>query len=144
MSYSNNTYSKLQRTQQCIVVVYTGIDLLGVDPHTTYSNPVVNTLDVSEFPTAEHIAQVHVNTLDTLPLNLLDPSVAIGFYFENRKDFDSFSVLISDRNKRNREVDRAVLFDVKHAPPTCPDSSMLMFGGGGGGGGAAGGGGAGE
>ena len=34
------------------------VDLLGLDPHTTFSNPTVNVLDVCEFPTPEHVSQV--------------------------------------------------------------------------------------
>lgn len=37
------------------------VDLLGLDPHTTFPNPTVNVLDVCEFPTPEHVSQVSEN-----------------------------------------------------------------------------------
>lgn len=65
-----------------------------------------------------------MSEFDILPLNQLDPSVSIGFYFENREDFESFTHQIKERNRRNRELDKAILFDVQHAPPTCGASMM--------------------
>mmetsp|Transcript_35472 Transcript_35472/g.76485 ORF Transcript_35472/g.76485 Transcript_35472/m.76485 type:complete len:282 (+) Transcript_35472:205-1050(+) len=43
-----------------------------------------------DFPSAEYVQQVHVPEFVSLELRRLDPSLALGFYFPDRPQFDAF------------------------------------------------------
>ena len=67
-----------------------------MDPHTVQSAPrkrdniETGELEKSEAPidlTDEYIASVHTAYPEIFNLNRMDPSIALGFYCRNRKDF---------------------------------------------------------
>lgn len=62
--------------------------------------------------------QVHVTDFDTLDFARLDPSVALGFYFRDRGDFQHFCDEAKAKAARKRAAGIAPLFDVEYAPPS--------------------------
>merc|ERR1712232_428699 len=68
----------------------------GLDPHTVQSAPrkrdtkgtdEVEKSEASIDLTDEYIASVHTAYPEIFNLNRIDPSIALGFYCRNRKDF---------------------------------------------------------
>mmetsp|Transcript_49843 Transcript_49843/g.57534 ORF Transcript_49843/g.57534 Transcript_49843/m.57534 type:complete len:455 (-) Transcript_49843:128-1492(-) len=73
-----------------------GSKILGLDPHTLQSAPklrnVQGTTENDEREqcidlTDEYISSVHTAYPEVMDLNRIDPSIALGFYCRNRKDF---------------------------------------------------------
>ncbi|KAE9617915.1 putative peptidase C54 [Lupinus albus] len=77
---------------------------LYLDPHDVH--PVVNIIgDNQETNTSSY----HSNVIKLMPLNSIDPSLAIGFYCRDKDDFDDFC---SRASKLVEESDGAPLFTV--------------------------------
>ena len=74
-----------------------GSKILGLDPHTVQSAPnmkekvqgtkIDNEKEQCIDLTDEYLASVHTTYPELLDLNRMDPSIALGFYCRNRKDF---------------------------------------------------------
>jgi len=81
-----------------------GSKVLGLDPHTVQSAPgrrentgtERNKLSIDL--TNEYLASVHTPYPDILDLNRMDPSIALGFYCRNRKDFFDLQKALTDPN----------------------------------------------
>ena len=75
---------------------------LGLDPHTVQLAPSrrentdaeKNKLQIDL--TDEYLASVHTPYPDILDLNRMDPSIALGFYCRNRKEFLDLQKALSD------------------------------------------------
>lgn len=70
-----------------------------------------------KFPPEPLVDQLHVSRFVTLPVSQLDPSLALGFCFLNRNDFDSFVSMVRFRVAQRIQRGQEVLFQVEHAPP---------------------------
>eukprot|EP01035_Chromulina_nebulosa_P018900 gene18900-24700_t len=98
--------------------------LLGHDPHTVYGNPIISMDSGSNFPTEDHINQVHVNYLQKLDITRLDPSLAIGFYFHNSTEYSEFYDEIIEYNKQlSNNSERLPLFHVSETAPSYMSNS---------------------
>lgn len=93
-------------------VGYRGDTLLGMDPHTVYKNPPLT----PPFPSMEHIEQIHRNDLHELSFNLLDPSLALAFYFHDRYEFKAFCDETKFHNEQSLKTGKMSLYNVQHAP----------------------------
>ena len=93
-------------------VGYRDNTLLGMDPHTVYKNPPLS----SPFPSMEHIEQVHRSDLHELSFNLLDPSLALAFYFHDRYEFNAFCDETKFHNEQCLKTGNISLYNVQHAP----------------------------
>lgn len=91
---------------------YRGDYLLGLDPHTTYSNPSLR----DPFPSDDHMAQMHQSSLQEMSFNQLDPSLAIAFYFRNRTAFNSFCEDTRAANESKSLSGVSPIFSVQYAP----------------------------
>ncbi len=60
---------------------------------------------------------MHVPKFDTLSLRLLDPNVAIAFYFRTREEFDDFCNQTRIANQAKREADTPFLYNVEASAP---------------------------
>ncbi|KAI5557877.1 hypothetical protein BDE02_17G000500 [Populus trichocarpa] len=78
-----------------------------LDPHEV--QPVVN---VSRDDVEANTSSYHCNVVRHIPLDLIDPSLAIGFYCRDKDDFDDFCTLAS---KLTDESNGAPLFTVAHS-----------------------------
>jgi len=88
--------------------------LLGLDPHTIHTNPSLG----EPFPSNEYMSQVHVTEFQCLDLTMLDPSVALAYYFRNRAEFEAFceSTRVSVESKK--QAGRRSLFSLQQARPS--------------------------
>lgn len=93
---------------------------LGLDPHTTYSNPI-RPVNNDPFPTLEHFNQVHVSAFEELDVAQLDPSLALGFYFRSREEFSSFCDQMKATAREKAAVGKNPLFVIEFAPPSYDD-----------------------
>lgn len=115
--------------------------LLGLDPHTTYSAAVTRdpfpattesathhdtfTHDTNsatqqqivKFPSDALVEQLHVSRFVTLPVSQLDPSLAIGFLFATREEFDKFVSQVRHRVTERLQRGLSVLFQIEYKPP---------------------------
>ena len=90
--------------------------LLGLDPHTVYGSAVV-TPDV--FPEESLLQQLHSeNNLTEMSINKLDPSLAIGFYFRDRQEFDAFCESVACGGRSPKGEESAPLFNMQHVRAT--------------------------
>lgn len=91
-------------------VGYRGDTLLGMDPHTVFHNPSLNV----PFPSTEHLNQIHRSDLYELDFSLLDPSLALAFYFSDRYEFKAFC----DETKFHQEqkTGELMMYNVQYAP----------------------------
>ena len=95
-------------------VGYRGNTLLGLDPHTVYKNPSLS----PPFPSKDHISQIHRQDLHELNFDLLDPSLALAFYFRDRYEFKAFCDETIFMNEQKAKDGQLSLYQVKHAPAT--------------------------
>mmetsp|Transcript_3200 Transcript_3200/g.3473 ORF Transcript_3200/g.3473 Transcript_3200/m.3473 type:complete len:553 (-) Transcript_3200:211-1869(-) len=103
--------------------------LYGLDPHTVYSNPSGDVIfDQSTFPTDDYIHQIHVKDFVTLDFKQLDPSLAIGFYFQNRQEFNDFCLSTRAHNDRLRQMKLSPLYSVEHTAPAYLFDEEIMNG----------------
>ncbi|CAE7578876.1 unnamed protein product, partial [Symbiodinium microadriaticum] len=102
-----------------------GDSLLGLDPHTVYSNPSLR----DPFPSDEHMGQMH-QELDELVFSQLDPSLALGFYFRNREEFLAFCNDITASNEQKVAAGITPLFSIQYSPPDTEFLKGDMFSGG--------------
>mmetsp|Transcript_6093 Transcript_6093/g.9961 ORF Transcript_6093/g.9961 Transcript_6093/m.9961 type:complete len:582 (+) Transcript_6093:144-1889(+) len=93
-------------------VGYRGDVLLGMDPHTVYKTPSL----ADPFPSAEHLEQIHRNDLHELNFNLLDPSLALAFYFHDRYEFKAFCDETKFQNEQGLKTGRIALYNVQYSP----------------------------
>jgi hypothetical protein len=93
-------------------VGYRGNTLLGMDPHTVYKNPPLT----APFPSAEHLEQMHRSDLHELSFHLLDPSLALAFYFHDRYEFNAFCDEAKFHNAQSLKTGKLSLYNVQHAP----------------------------
>lgn len=124
--------------------------LLGLDPHTVFKNPAkpsssgnpltrdstavvhINydgnsnqSSDTSgDFVTDEYINQIHVKDFVSLDISQLDPSLAIGFYFSDREDFEQFYEEVKLANELKIVAGRTPLFTVGNSPPSFLDEDL--------------------
>lgn len=70
------------------------------------------------FLSSEYISQVHVPSFVPLNFSQLDPSLTIGFYFENRVQFERFCDETRKSVERKLSIGRTPLFSVQHSPPS--------------------------
>ncbi|OYX26129.1 MAG: hypothetical protein B7Z06_06210 [Flavobacteriales bacterium 32-35-8] len=78
------------------------------------NNPTIT----DTFPTAEYLHQVHVSEFVTLDIHRLDPSLAIGFYFPNRAEFDAFCEETKLSAARKLKEGKHPLYTVQDLAPT--------------------------
>jgi len=90
------------------------LDLYGLDPHVTYTNPGLG----EPFPSDEHLQQIHTNVYEVLPIHKLDPSVVISFYFRDRIEFNEF---YNDYKKRQSKD--AALYTIEQFVPSYASDS---------------------
>jgi cysteine protease ATG4 len=96
-----------------------GSKILGLDPHTVQSAPKVkeevqgttndNKKELCIDLTDEYLASVHTAYPELLDLNRMDPSIALGFYCRNRKDFIDLEDALT-RTNPNSSVPKLVSF----------------------------------
>lgn len=102
--------------------------LLGLDPHVVHYAMSV----AQPFPSPELFQEVHVEDLEEMRIEDLDPSMTIAYYFKDEEDFAAFCAHYHQRSGGNRphsvdsvggsggerEVVRQPLFSVEHSPPS--------------------------
>lgn len=93
-------------------VGYRGNVLLGMDPHTVFKTP--NLTD--PFPSAEYLDQIHRSDLHELNFSLLDPSLALAFYFRDRYEFKAFCDETKFQNEQGLKTGRIALYNVQYSP----------------------------
>ena len=76
------------------------------------------TPSAESFPSAEYLHQVHVSEFVTLDIHRLDPSLAIGFYFPNRAEFDAFCEDTKLSVARKLREGKYPLYTVQDLAPT--------------------------
>lgn len=92
--------------------------LYGHDPHTVFPNPSeAEVFDSSLFPSDDFIRQVHVKDFVSLDFKSLDPSLAVGFYFQNRAEFNDFCNETRSRNDAKRASKQTPLYQVEMMKP---------------------------
>lgn len=89
--------------------------LFGHDPHTVYSNPTENG---NIFPSTEYVNQIHTKGMVTLGIDSLDPSLAIGFYFSSRSEFEIFCTTTRQRIMKMQQSGKTILYQIEHSPPS--------------------------
>jgi hypothetical protein len=75
------------------------------------------------FPSAEFLAQVHVKELVPLDLARLDPSLALGFYFPTRCEFEAFCEETRAAALSKQRAGRTPLYAVQPRAPSYMYSS---------------------
>lgn len=105
-----------------------GDELLGLDPHTTFATPDIHVTAATAitnssgatniFPNAEYLSQIHVNEFVRLPFSQLDPSLAIGFYFQDRPAFERFCDETRVAAATKLAAGKTPLYAVQHSPPS--------------------------
>eukprot|EP01041_Mallomonas_annulata_P003455 gene3455-6876_t len=88
--------------------------LLGLDPHAVYTNPSL----AAPFPATEYMSQVHVNEFQCLDLTMLDPSIALAFYFRCRAEFEAFCDNTRVSVEQKKQAGRRSLFNVQQCKPS--------------------------
>jgi len=96
--------------------------LYGLDPHTIQMAPqrrhVPNTLGKMKLVVAltdDYLRSVHTTNTEAMPLERVDPSLALGFYCKNRGDFDALCQSLVAWNKLHSKVPE--LFTMADATP---------------------------
>lgn len=84
--------------------------------------------DASTFPTAEYLSQVHVSEFVTLDMSRLDSSLAIGFYFPARAEFEKFCEETKIYSARKLKEGKYPLFSVQNAAPAFMYSDTQEYG----------------
>ena len=84
-----------------------GSKIFGLDPHTVQTAPrkrsaIVNgepslSVDLSD----DYLQSVHTTYPEALPLSKMDPSIALGFYCKDRKDFQALLSGLSQSSKEH-------------------------------------------
>mmetsp|Transcript_10432 Transcript_10432/g.13520 ORF Transcript_10432/g.13520 Transcript_10432/m.13520 type:complete len:407 (-) Transcript_10432:283-1503(-) len=96
-------------------VGYDDNSFLGLDPHTVQPSP-----DPNEFPSTSYLLSVHRERPQVMPIDCLDPSLALGFYCRDRNDFLD---LCQNLASINDDGDCAVLpISIAHAPSSSYDN----------------------
>ena len=96
--------------------------LYGHDPHTVFANPSeAEVFDSSLFPSDDFIRQVHVKDFVTLDFKSLDPSLAVGFYFQNRSEFNDFCNETRARNDAKKATKQTPLYQIEMMKPAYLD-----------------------
>lgn len=90
------------------------------------------TATAAAFPTAEYLSQVHVPEFVTLDFSRLDPSMAVGFYFPDRAEFERFCEENRVLTARKVKEGKTPLFTVQNAAPAYMYSDAQEYGGSGG------------
>jgi len=65
--------------------------LFGMDPHTTQSTPS----SAEHISSKAHIESMHCAKLQSMRVQRLDPSLALGFYFHDQEDFNDWCLSVS-------------------------------------------------
>lgn len=158
-SDSDSIKSKQQSRFNCFDVqspeVCDSYTMLGLDPHTTFANPVLKTIrgtprqsvqvkdetleakkeskteligdcDINCF-NLEYFNQIHVPSFEKLEISRLDPSLALSFYFRTRKDFVKWFQKTKRRNhvKQNKD-NNTPLFHVDYFTPDYMRDDALL------------------
>jgi hypothetical protein len=94
--------------------------------------------DPEAFPSAEYLAQVHVQEFVHLEISRLDPSLALGFYFATQGEFDAFCEQTRAACARKLKAGGTPLYSVQSTAPAFMYAAEEEFAGSGKGGGAGG------
>lgn len=92
----------------------------GLDPHTCY--PSLQPSDDSngadiDFPPLSYINQLHVDRFEEIDVRALDPSLALGFYFRTRQEFEEFCSVTQSECEWKRSQGITPLYSIEHSPP---------------------------
>jgi cysteine protease ATG4 len=117
------------------LVGYTGDDIIYLDPHNTQryidfdnvsderlsppeqtSNPQTSIPEQSSQPTADSCdSTYHCSCPEKMPLDRLDPSLALCFYFSSEKEFDDWCDLSQERLVK---TEQAPMFEITKSRPS--------------------------
>lgn len=97
-----------------------GSKILGLDPHTIQPAPKRNGLQNVQL-SDNYLESVHTAFPDVYQLNRMDPSLAIGFYCQDKKDFES---LEDSMNELKRATTSPDLFTFAQKAPNYSSSAM--------------------
>ena len=106
-------------------VGYRGDTLLGLDPHVTLPNPSLQ----HPFPSEEYMCQIHRPEFSELPLHILDPSLAVAFYFRSRVEYMEFVEEVSNRQEAKRLAKQPPIFSIAYSRAATENITMDWEGG---------------
>mmetsp|Transcript_39761 Transcript_39761/g.40527 ORF Transcript_39761/g.40527 Transcript_39761/m.40527 type:complete len:88 (+) Transcript_39761:51-314(+) len=61
---------------------------------------------------------MHVSEFQCLDVTMLDPSVALAFYFRDREEFEAFCESTRVSVEQKKQAGRRYLFSVQHSKPS--------------------------
>lgn len=97
-----------------------GSKVLGLDPHTVQTAPQRNGLK-NVLLSDEYMQSIHTGYPDIYQINRMDPSLAIGFYCRDRKDFLALEASLNELKKSTKSPD---LFTFEEKMPNYFSSAM--------------------
>lgn len=97
-----------------------GSKVLGLDPHTVQTAPQRNALK-NVLLSDEYMQSLHTGYPDIYQINRMDPSLAIGFYCRDRKDFLALEASLNELKKSTKSPD---LFTFEDKTPNYFSSAM--------------------
>jgi len=77
-----------------------------------------NITKAGKFPSREFIDQIHTTQFTAVDVDRLDPSMAIGFYFRSKRDFDVFCEETKRTEAAKLELDLSPLYTVREKAPS--------------------------
>lgn len=97
-----------------------GSKVLGLDPHTVQAAPKRNGLQKVQM-SDDYLQSVHTGYPDVYQLSRMDPSLAIGFYCRDKKDFLALEMSLNELKKSSNSPD---LFTFAESTPDYLSSAM--------------------
>lgn len=97
-----------------------GSKVLGLDPHTVQSAPKRNAIQKVQM-SDDYLQSVHTNYPDIYQINRMDPSLAIGFYCSDKKDFAALEAAMMELKRSTKSPD---LFTFEEKTPNYLSSAM--------------------
>jgi len=77
-----------------------------------------NVSGAGKFPPREFVDQIHTAQFTAVDVDRLDPSMAIGFYFRSKRDFDVFCEETTHIEAAKLEIDLPPLYTVRDRAPS--------------------------
>jgi cysteine protease ATG4 len=108
-----------------------GSKVFGLDPHTVQPAPrkqgasMNSGVDLAD----DYLASVHTRYPEVFDIKSMDPSIALGFYCQNRKDFEDLQESLNELNRSSSTPELVSVLDKipKYLSPEALDD--LMFNG---------------
>jgi cysteine protease ATG4 len=90
-----------------------GSKVLGLDPHTVQLAPQISPNGTGDFVhlSDDYVSSVHAQYPEAFDLFRVDPSIALGFYCRDRKDFESLEQSLKILNKNSSSPELVAFMD---------------------------------